>query len=147
MLYATVAERQGHLDAGRQALIDYAGLVADDADAVQHATRIASLSVKLNDPHTAVAWLERALRMAPDDVRVLAQLADAQMRAGDTSAAQGTIARGLEKDPANRALLALSRRSQLARSSARARRLDGRGSGRQRSPHEPAKPVSSTSLR
>ena len=112
MLYATVAERQGHLDAGRQALIDYAGLVADDADAVAHATRIASLSVKLNDSPTAVSWLERALRMVPDDVRVLAQLADAQIRAGDGPAAQTTIARGLEKEPTNRALLALSRRAQ-----------------------------------
>ena len=37
VLYATVAERQGHLDAGRQALIDYAGLVTDNTDAVQHA--------------------------------------------------------------------------------------------------------------
>jgi tetratricopeptide (TPR) repeat protein len=111
VLYATIAERQGHLDAGRQALIDYAGLVEDDTDAVAHATRIASLSVKLNDPPTAVSWLERALRTVPDDVRVLAQLADAQIRAGDGPAAQTTIARGLEKDPANRALLTLSRRA------------------------------------
>jgi tetratricopeptide (TPR) repeat protein len=111
VLYATVAERQGHLDAGRQALIDYAGLVADDADAVAHATRIARLSMKLNDAPTAVWWLERALRIVPDDVRVLAQLADAQIRAGDSPAAQTTIARGLEKDPANRALLTLARRA------------------------------------
>ena len=111
VLYATLAERQGHLDAGRQALIDYAGLVADDTDALTHATRIATLSVKLNDPPTAVSWLERALRIVPDDVRLMAQLADAQMRAGDGPAAQGTIARGLEKDPTNRALLALGRRA------------------------------------
>jgi tetratricopeptide (TPR) repeat protein len=112
VLYATVAEKQGHLDAGRQALIDYAGLVADDADAVAHATRIAGLSEKLNDSPTAISWLERALRMVPDDVRLLTQLADAQIRAGDSSAAQTTIARGLEKDPGNRALLMLSRRAQ-----------------------------------
>jgi tetratricopeptide (TPR) repeat protein len=112
VLYATIAERQGHLDAGRQALIDYAGLVADDTDSAAHATRIASLSMKLNDPPTAVSWLERASRMVPDDVRVLAQLADAQMRAGDSPAAQATIARGLEKDPTNQALLTLSRRAQ-----------------------------------
>jgi hypothetical protein len=110
-LYATVAERQGHLDASRQALIDYEGLVADDADTVQHAMRIATLSVKLNDFPTAVSWLERTLRMMPEDVRVLAQLADAQIRAGDVPAAQTTIARGLGKDPSNRALLTLSRRA------------------------------------
>jgi tetratricopeptide (TPR) repeat protein len=112
VLYATLAERQGHLDASRQALIDYAGLVADGADAVAHATRIAALSMKLNDTPTAVSWLERALRTEPDNVRVLAQLADAQLLAGDRSAAQATIARGLEKDPANPALLTLSRRAQ-----------------------------------
>lgn len=111
VLYATSAERQGHLDASRQALIDYAGLVADDTDGVAHATRIAALSVKLNDSPTAVSWLERALRTGPDDVRVLAQLADAQIRAGDGPAAQTTIARGLEKEPTNRTLLALSRRA------------------------------------
>jgi tetratricopeptide (TPR) repeat protein len=111
VLYATVAERQGHFDAGRQALIDYTGLVADGADTVEQAMRIASLSTKLNDSPTAVSWLERALRMAPDDVGVLVQLADAQIRAGDSAAAQATIARGLEKDPTNRTLLALGRRA------------------------------------
>jgi len=109
-LYATVAERQGHLDAGRQALIDYAGLVAHDADGVAHAARIAALSLKLNDAPTAVSWLERALRSGPDDIRLIAQLADAQIRAGDSPAAQKTIAHGLEKEPTNRALLALARR-------------------------------------
>jgi tetratricopeptide (TPR) repeat protein len=111
VLYATIAEREGHLDASRQALIDYAGLVADDPDAVVHATRIAALSVKLKDAPTAIFWLERALRTVTDDVRLLAQLADAQLLAGDRAAAQATIARGLEKDPSNAALLTLSRRA------------------------------------
>jgi tetratricopeptide (TPR) repeat protein len=111
VLYAAIAERQGHLDASRQALIDYVGLmVLEDTDAVSHAVRIASLSVRLNDAPTAVTWLEKAIRMAPDDVRVLAQLADAQIRMGDETAARGTIARGLERDPANRVLLTLRQR-------------------------------------
>jgi tetratricopeptide (TPR) repeat protein len=114
MLYATIAERKGHLDAARQALIDHAGLVDDDPDAVAHATRIAALSAKLNDFPAAVYWLERTLKMGSDDVRLLALLADAQIRAGDSSAAGATIARGLEKDPANRALLALGRRAHTA---------------------------------
>ena len=80
VLYATIAEQRGNLDAGRQALIDYAGLVTDNTDAVQHAARIASLSVRLNDPQTAVAWLERALRMAPENADLSKQLADAQTR-------------------------------------------------------------------
>ena len=111
LLYATVAERQGHLEAGRQALIDYSGLVTDDADGTTHAERIAALSLTLNDPRTAVSWLDRALHATPDDVRLIGLMADAQLRSGDRPAAQATLARGLEKDPANPALLALSRRA------------------------------------
>jgi len=111
VLYATIAENRGHLDASRQALIDYAALVADNENAVQHATRIASLSIKLNDPQTAVAWLERALRIVPEDLRLLTQLAEAQMRDGNRAGAEATIARALKKDPSNPALLALSRRA------------------------------------
>jgi tetratricopeptide (TPR) repeat protein len=110
VLYATAAERQKHFDAARQALIDYAGLVADDPDAAAHASRIAVLSLKLNDAPTAAAWFVRASRAAPDDVRLLADLGDAQLRAGDRAAAQDSVARGLGKDPANAALLALQRR-------------------------------------
>jgi hypothetical protein len=42
---------------------------------------------------------------------VLTELAGAQLGAGDLVAARATIARGLEKDPANRALAALSSRA------------------------------------
>jgi Flp pilus assembly protein TadD len=111
VLYASVAQRQGHFDASRQALIDYAGLVADAADAVSHAMRIADLSILLKDPATAISWLERADRLAPDDVRISAALADAQLRAGDRAGAELTIANGLERDPENAALLRLKSRS------------------------------------
>ena len=43
-------------------------------------------------------------------MRVLAALADAQIRAGDRDAAQATIARGLEKDPGNAAFVAAAQR-------------------------------------
>ena len=108
LLYATVAERQEHLEAGRQALIDYAGLVAEDAEAGAHAERIAALSIKLNDPRTAVSWLGRAVSTAPDDVRIIGLMADAQLRPGDRPAAQATNARGLKGRPTSPS--ALSRR-------------------------------------
>jgi tetratricopeptide (TPR) repeat protein len=110
VLYASVAELQGRLEAARQALIDHAGLVADAPDAVPQALRVADLSLKLNDPDTAVLWLRRAMRLAPEDIRILQQLADAQLRAGDPSAGE-TIARGLERDPGNSTLLALAGRA------------------------------------
>ena len=110
MLYATAAERQTHLDAARQALIDYTKLVSEDPETVTRAAHIAALSVRMNDPQTAVTWLQRACDKAPDDVRLLASLADAQIRAGDRAAATATITRGLEKDPTNPLLVALGRR-------------------------------------
>jgi tetratricopeptide (TPR) repeat protein len=78
VLYATAAERQNHLDEARQALIDYTALVSDDGELVTRAAHIAELSVKLNDPRTAVQWLERANEKAPDDARLATALTDAQ---------------------------------------------------------------------
>ena len=69
------------------------------------------MSIKMNDPQTAIAWLDRALRTAPDDVRLLGPMAEVQIRSGDKAAAQATIARALEKDPANATLVALARRA------------------------------------
>ena len=80
VLYATAAERQSHLDAARQALIDYTGLVTDEGELLTREAHIAALSVKLNDPQTAVLWLERASEKAPDDTRLAASLAEAQTK-------------------------------------------------------------------
>jgi tetratricopeptide (TPR) repeat protein len=111
LLYASTAERQTHLDAARDALIRYGGLVSTDPDFVPRASRIAALSLRLNDGTTAVNWLTQAASASPNDLRLVASLADAQLRAGDRAAAATTIGRGLEKDPANAPLLALARRA------------------------------------
>jgi tetratricopeptide (TPR) repeat protein len=111
VLYASTAEKQSHLEPARQALIQYGGLTANDADLVSRATRIASLSLRLNDPDTAVRWLTQAVSSNPNDVRLLTSLADAQIRAGRRDAAQTTVAHALERDPHNPALLLLARRA------------------------------------
>ena len=111
VLYASTAEKQSHLDRARQALIQYGGLTSNDTDLPQRASRIASLSLRLNDADTAVHWLAQAASASPNDVRLMVSLADAQMRAGDKEAAQATIARGLEREPKNGALLLLARRT------------------------------------
>jgi Flp pilus assembly protein TadD len=108
LLYAAAAEKNDHLDAARQALIQYAGL-ADTAPAPL-ATRIAALSLRLNDPATAVHWFGRAAAAAPADVRVLAALADAHVRNGDPEAARAVVARALDRDPHNAQLASLARR-------------------------------------
>jgi tetratricopeptide (TPR) repeat protein len=111
--YATAAERLNHLDAARQALVDFDALVGagvNDAQFVSRAMRIAALSNRLNDPASAARWLQKAADASPMETKLLAALADAQFKAGDPDAARGTIARGLHIDPENAALLRLSRR-------------------------------------
>ena len=111
VLYASTAEKQSHLEPARQALIQYGGLTSNVADFAPRAARIASLSLRLNDPATAVRWLTQAASSSPNDVRLLTSLADAQIRAGAKEAAQATIARALEKEPKNATLQLLARRA------------------------------------
>lgn len=110
LLYASAAEKQNHLDGARGALIQYGSLIANDADFAERAARIASLSLRLNDPHTAVAWLTRAAAKRPNDVPLAASLVDAQLRAEDVAGAKATLAHALEKDPTSPLLLSLARR-------------------------------------
>jgi tetratricopeptide (TPR) repeat protein len=110
LLYATAAERQNHFDAARRALIAYGGLVPNDPDLISRAARIAGLSLRVNDAPTAIEWFERALAGNPNDVRLLASLAEAQVAAGEIENARATVARGLEKDPENPQLALLVRR-------------------------------------
>jgi predicted Zn-dependent protease len=80
--YATAAERQKHLDAARQALIDLVALQGDDENIVERSTRIASLSMRLSDPAAGVRWYQRAVDAGGTDARLLKALADAQAKAG-----------------------------------------------------------------
>jgi tetratricopeptide (TPR) repeat protein len=109
--YATAAERENHFDTARDALIDYGGLAEDDGDAVSRAARIAALSLRLDDAPTAVEWLHRALAATPNDVHLLVSLADAELRAGNREGARVAIARGLNQDAKNPALLSMARRA------------------------------------
>jgi tetratricopeptide (TPR) repeat protein len=108
--YATIAERQNHPDVARAALVQYEGLARDDRDFVPRATRIALLSLRLDDPSTAVDWFHKAVDAAPPDLHLLASLAEAELRAGDRQGAQATLDRALEKDPKEPTLAALARR-------------------------------------
>jgi tetratricopeptide (TPR) repeat protein len=111
LFYADASELENHPEAARQALIQYGVLVEDDRGFVTRAERIAALSLLLDDSAVAVDWLQRAGAAGDNSVRLLESLAGAQLRAGDRPAAEGTIARALEKDPKNAALLALARKA------------------------------------
>jgi len=109
---ATVAQRLGHLDEARQALVRYAVLVDEDREKASHAVWIADLSMKLNDAVSAAAWYEKSEALGTTDASVVVRLADAQAKAGKLDEARATVERALEKDPADAAARALARRLQ-----------------------------------
>ena len=110
---ADAAERRGHADVARRALIDYRALVGEEADARRRASfaaRVGDLAVQAGDPAAAVAWYQRALDGPGADVPLLVKAADAQLRSGAPDAARSTIAKALEKDPFSREARAVLRR-------------------------------------
>ena len=115
---AEVAERRGHDELARQALFDYHALEAQSGDLRGHgrlATRIADLSLRLNDAGSAMAWYQRAALAGPLDASSLTGLADAQFRAGKLDEARATLNKALAADPTLPTALQLKRRMIPAR--------------------------------
>ena len=110
--FASVAQRLGHLDEARQALVKYSVLVDDNADEAAHAARIADLSMQLNDAPAAAAWYQKSDALRPSDASLLARMADAQARAGQAETARATIKRAIEKDPNHPLARSVARRLQ-----------------------------------
>ena len=110
--FASVAQRLGHLDEARQALVKYSVLVDEDRDEAVHAARIADLSMQLNDPVAAVAWYQKSDALRASDASLLARMADAQSRAGQVENALATIRRATEKDPNHPLVRSVARRLQ-----------------------------------
>ena len=111
LAYASVAERQRHLDAARGALVEYGTLIVEEPDFAARARHIGTLSMRLNDPTTAAVWFERASAGRPGDVGLLADLAEAQLGAGRGVDAAATLARALERSPDNTRLLTMAGRA------------------------------------
>ena len=109
---ASVAQRLGHLDEARQALIKYSVLVDEDRQEAVHAARIADLSMELNDAVAAVAWYQKSDALRASDASLLARMADAQSRAGQVENALATIKRAIEKDPDHPLVRSVARRLQ-----------------------------------
>ena len=110
--FATVAQRLGHLDDARQALVKYSILVDDDREEASHAARIADLSMQLDDAAAAVAWYRRSDALRTSDASLLARMADAQWRAGETEDALATLQRAVEKDANHPLVRSVARRLQ-----------------------------------
>ena len=109
---AAVAQRLGHLDEARQALVRYSVLVDEDRERASHAVRIGDLSMKLNDAVSAAAWYQKSEALGTGDTSLLVRLADALAKTGQLDQARTTVQRALEKDPADVAARALARRLQ-----------------------------------
>ena len=110
---ADAAERLGHYDIARQALLDYTVLVGEERDARRRsaqAARLGDLSLRMNEPSAAAAYFLRAADANASDATLLARAADAQLRAGDPDTARATITNALAKDPANAVALSVARR-------------------------------------
>jgi tetratricopeptide (TPR) repeat protein len=110
---AEAAERGGHFDVARGALLDYQALEGEEEDPRRRATfaaRVAGYSSRLGEHATAVSWFQRAVDAGANDTPLLVSFADVQARAGDLPAARATIKKALEQDPTNRAARNLQRR-------------------------------------
>jgi tetratricopeptide (TPR) repeat protein len=110
---AEASERLRHWDVARQALLDYQALHGAEDDArrrVAQSLRLGELSLKVNDPASAVRYFQLVEADSEGEPGVLTRLADAQWTAGQSDAARATVDRGLEKEPRNPQLLALRRR-------------------------------------
>jgi tetratricopeptide (TPR) repeat protein len=110
---ADAAERAGHSELARRALVSYRTLQQEDAPELSGRAapvRIAQLASVAGEWSEAAAWYRRAAEDSPGDAEVLGMLAEAEWRAGNADAARAAIERGLKLAPQDRTLTALSRR-------------------------------------
>jgi tetratricopeptide (TPR) repeat protein len=110
---ADVADRRGHLEVARQALLDYRSLESDERDPRRRAsvaTRIADLSLRLDDAPAAVGWYQYAATQVALDPASLVRYAEAQWRSGYPDEARTLLDRLLERDPTHVAARTLRRR-------------------------------------
>jgi tetratricopeptide (TPR) repeat protein len=110
---ADAAERRGHDDVARAALLDYHAVDAPNGDPRRSArlfTRIADLSLRLDDVPSAIEWYLKASAAGALDAAALVRFAEAQFRAGRASDASATLEKALGLDPALPAALQLQQR-------------------------------------
>lgn len=109
---AAVAQRLGHLEEARRALVRYSALIDEDREKAVQAARIADLSMQLNDAAAAAAWYQKSDALRASDASLLARMADAQSRAGQVENALATIKRAMQKDSHHPLVRSVARRLQ-----------------------------------
>jgi tetratricopeptide (TPR) repeat protein len=110
---ADAADRRGHVESARQALLDYVALEGEIADPRRRssiAARIADLSMRLADFPMAVSYYERAAPTLSSDAAFVLRFAEARWRAGQVDAARSMLQKLLEKDPTHAGARAMMRK-------------------------------------
>ena len=111
---AAVAERAGHVGTARDALVRYTAISGDGVPPLERALRLGDLSMRLNEPAAAVGWYAKAAENPAAPPATFARLAESQFLTGDPAGALASVARGLQREPRNGALLGLQRRLNAA---------------------------------
>jgi tetratricopeptide (TPR) repeat protein len=106
----TAAERLGRIEQARDALLRYATLVGDATPLADVSVRIADFSLRLDDPYSALYWLDRAINETGPTLPLLTRMAEAHLALGRTEEARRFIDEGLALEPASRQLQNLRRR-------------------------------------
>lgn len=109
---ADACERQRNYDGAREALEKLDALQGDTAPRSvrsARARRVGVLSLKADDPTSAVEFLQRALDAGENDAALFGSLAEAQFKSGNVDAAKATLAQALALEPKNADLLRLKR--------------------------------------
>lgn len=104
---AQAAERLQHLPTARSALIDFTALTGDETARQRAFTRIAELSLRLDDAAAAAAWARRAVDGGRATPATYVALATAELRLRNRDAARAAVARGLQASPRHRELTRL----------------------------------------
>lgn len=110
--HAAAAQRLGHLQEARQALISYTALIDDERDRAVRAVWIGDLSIQLDEPSAALTWYQKSDALGDADAPLLARLADTHARLGRFDDARTYARRALEIDPSNAAARAVGSRLQ-----------------------------------
>jgi len=109
---ADAAEQLSHFEEARDALKALDVLQGDTASAATRAARtrrLGALSLRANDPASAIDYLTQTVAAGRADAGTFLTLAQAHLKTGDRAAATTAIAEGLDLDPRNAELLRLKR--------------------------------------
>ena len=110
---ADAAERRGHSDVARRALLDYRALEGDDPDGrhrAAFATRVADLSLRMGEAARPWPGISARLKPTAPTCRSSSRLRRRTCRQALEMPPSATVQKALEKDPSNKDALALARR-------------------------------------